>query len=101
MAIHITSKTKTLRVQPASKDELRFLIKEALEQQGPDADLNFIDTSLITDMSHLFRRSYDKGHVDDSVVFYIRDIKIDRWDTSNVTNMYAMFMEHTACPTRC
>lgn len=91
MAIHITSKTKPLRVQPTSKDELRSIIEQELKRQGPDADLNFIDTSLITDMSHLFRRSYDKGHVDDSVVFYIRDIKIDRWDTSNVTNMYAMF----------
>lgn len=91
MAIHITSKTKPLRVQPTSKDELRSIIEQELKRQGPDADLNFIDTSLITDMSNLFRRSYDKGHVDDSVVFYIRDIKIDRWDTSNVTNMYAMF----------
>ena len=91
MGIHITSKTKPLRVQPTSKDELRSIIEQELKRQGPDADLNFIDTSLITDMSYLFRRSYDKGHADDSVVFYIRDIKIDRWDVSNVTNMYAMF----------
>lgn len=91
MAIHITSKTKPLRVQPTSKDELRSIIEQELKRQGPDADLNFIDTSKITDMSYLFRRSYDKDRVDDSSQFYIRDIKIDSWDTSNVTNMYRMF----------
>ena len=103
MAIHITSKTKSLRVQPSSKDELRSIIEQELKRQGPDADLNFIDTSftvrtacphdVITDMSYLFRRSYDKGHVNDSVVFYIRDIKIDSWDVSNVVNMYRMFSD--------
>ena len=91
MAIHITSKTKSLRVQPSSKDELRSIIEQELKRQGPDADLNFIDTSKITDMSYLFRRTYDNDFVADSVVFYIRDIKIDQWDTPNVTNMYAMF----------
>ena len=91
MAIHITSKTKPLRVQPTSKDELRSIIEQELKRQGPDADLNFIDTSKTTDMSYLFRRSYDKDRVDDSSQFYIRDIKIDSWDTSNVTNMYRMF----------
>lgn len=91
MAIHITSKTKSIRVQPTSKDELRSIIEQELKRQGPDADLNFIDTSKITDMSYLFQRAYGKGRVDDSVVFYVRDIKIDQWDTSNVTNMYCMF----------
>ena len=91
MAIHITSKTKPLRVQPTSKDELRSIIEQEIKHQGPDADLNFIDTSFITDMSYLFSRSYDKVQVGDSVVFYIRNIKIDQWDTSNVINMYSMF----------
>ena len=54
MAIHITSKTKSLRLQPTSKDELRSIIEQELELQGPDADLNHIDMSLITDMSMLF-----------------------------------------------
>ena len=65
MAIRITSKTKSLRLKPTSK--------------GPDADLNFIDTSLITDMSMLFWR------------IKIGNIKIDQWDTSNVTKMIATF----------
>ena len=87
MALHITSKTKSLRVQPTSKDELRFLIKEELDRQGPDADLNFIDTSEITDMSWLF--SYTEPYV------HPRNIKIDEWDTSKVTDMSYMFVN---CP---
>jgi hypothetical protein len=91
MVLHITSNSKSLSIQPTSKDELRSIIEQEIKRQGPDADLNFIDTSKITDMSYLFRRSYHKVYVGDSVVFYIRDIKIDQWDVSNVTNMYRMF----------
>ena len=79
MPIHITSKTKSLRVRPVSKDELRSIIEQELKRQGPDADLNFIDTSLITDMSELFWLTT------------IRNIKIDEWDVSKVTNMQNMF----------
>ena len=46
MSIHITSNTKLLKSKPANKEELRAIIKDELECQGPDADLNFIDTSL-------------------------------------------------------
>lgn len=63
--------TKTVR--PTTKAELRFVIKQELERQGWDADLNHIDTSLITDMSNLFW------------LLSPRSIKIDKWDVSNVT----------------
>lgn len=79
MPIHITSKTKSLRLQPKTKNELKQLIEQQLKEQGPDADLNFIDTSLITDMSELFWLTT------------IRNIKIDQWNTRNVTNMQTMF----------
>ena len=79
MSIHITSQTKSLVVRPTTKDELRSIIEKELYYQGLDADLNFIDTSLITDMSNLFN-SLD-----------IRNIKIDQWDTSNVKDMSQMF----------
>jgi len=79
MSIHITSQTKSLVVRPTTKDELRSLIEKELYYQGIDADLNFIDTSLITDMSNLFN-SLD-----------IRNIKIDSWNVSNVTDMSSMF----------
>lgn len=66
-------------LRPTTKAELKSIIKQELERQGWDADLNFIDTSLITDMSNLF----------DSLD--IRNIKIDEWDVSNVRNMSGMF----------
>ena len=65
--------------RPKNIKELRKLIVEQLKEQGPDADLNFIDTSKITDMSWLFSD------------LKIRNIKIDKWDTSNVTKMVSMF----------
>lgn len=80
MAIRITSKTRSAIQRPSSKAELRFMIEQELKRQGRDVDLNFIDTSEITDMSYLFNG------------LYIGYIKIDEWDTSNVTDMDGMFM---------
>jgi surface protein len=81
--IKITSKSKPLElIRPATKVELAVLIKEEVNKQGPDADLNFIDTSLITDMSYLFGVGG----------FSIGNIKIDQWDVSNVKNMSYMFI---------
>ena len=77
--LRITSKTKSLRLQPKTKNELKQLIEQELQRQGPDADLNFIDTSKITDMSELFWS------------LNVRKIKIDEWDVSKVTNMQNMF----------
>ena len=81
MSLQITNSTKSVRVRPTTKDDLRNLIESELKRQGPDADLNFIDVSSITDMSYLFYR------------LDIRNIKIDSWDTSNVTNMADMFWD--------
>ena len=39
---------------PETKEELQDIIKQRIEQEGPEADLNDIDTSNITDMSSLF-----------------------------------------------
>ena len=80
--IKITSKTMSAAVRPKSKNELEQLIQKELQRQGPDADLNFIDTSLMTDMSALFA---NYGAIT------IRNIKIDEWDVSNVTDMEHMF----------
>ena len=62
-------------VKPATQGELRKLIWEHRDT----CDLNFIDTSLITDMSHLFEGD---SHF---------NCRIDQWDTSNVTSMESMF----------
>ena len=78
--LKITSNSKSATITPTSSEQLQSIIKDELERQGPDADLNHIDTSEITDMSYLFV-NYNT----------IRNIKIDQWDTSNVTNMVGMF----------
>lgn len=85
--LHINNDTKSLRVRPTTIDELRSIIKTELEQQGPDADLNHINTSEIKDMSELFYRINKKTPVG--------NIKIDKWDVSNVTDMESMFADCT------
>ena len=63
---------------PKTKEELKDIIKQRIESEGNDCDLNDIDTSNITDMSNLFAYSHFNGD-------------ISRWDVSNVTNMDNMF----------
>lgn len=79
--LRITSQTKSAVIRPTSKEELQSIIEYELERQGPDADLNHIDTEEITDMSLLFCNTY----------ISVRNIKIDQWNTSNVRDMNCMF----------
>ena len=62
-----------------SKEDLRKEIKEQLKIQGPSADLNELNTRYVYDMSHLFED------------LNIKNIKIDKWDVSNVKDMSYMF----------
>ena len=62
-----------------NKIELRRLINQRIEEQGPSCDLNDIDVSGITNMSHLFYRSKFNGD-------------ISGWDVSKVEDMREMFM---------
>ena len=66
---------------PKNKDELRKLLEQLLEERGPNANLNDIDTSEITDMSYLF--SYLNPH----------NIDISNWDVGKVTDMSYMFCD--------
>lgn len=50
MSLHIIPTTKSAKLKPTTRDELRKIIETELERQGPYADLNFIDTSEIDDM---------------------------------------------------
>ena len=64
--------------QPKTKKELKEIIEERISKEGPNCDLNDIDTSLITDMSYLFANK-------------LFNCNISEWNTSNVVNMIGMF----------
>ena len=67
--------------RPRNKHELLQIIQKLLKEGN--TDLNSIDTSYITDMSHLF---YD-------VRSEIKQIDISDWDVSNVTDMSDLFFK--------
>ena len=82
--LKITSKTKVNEkpkydYHPKTKEELKDLLKQLIEERGNEGDFNDIDTSKITNMSYLFYYK-DKFNGD-----------ISNWDVSNVTNMKHMF----------
>ena len=71
------------RVKPKNNEEFKKMVRNYIsvynKQVGPTGNLNFIDTSDITDMSGLFE-DQDRFWGD-----------ISEWDTSKVTNMHNMF----------
>ena len=93
-------------VQPKTKKELKTLIDKTIEEQGYACDLNFIDTSLITDMSAMFYHSKFNGNISSWDVSHVTNMHfmfsgskfngdISSWDVSNVTDMSKMFYD---CP---
>ena len=74
------SKNNNYKYFPETKRELKDIIKQRIEQEGNEGDLNDIDTSKITDMSELFSGLDFNGD-------------ISQWDVSNVTNMSFMFCQ--------
>ena len=75
---HYLNESVETTVQPKTKDELKKIIEDTIKEQGFNCDLNFIDTSLIKDMSRLFSRSKFNGD-------------ISKWDVSKVKKMTCMF----------
>src|SRR5574344_1054083 len=67
---------------PKTKDELKDIIKQKIELEGNECDLNDINTSNITDMSWLFDDNEFNGD-------------ISKWDVSNVTDMGGMFYNNS------
>ena len=72
------SSFSTYSCKPNNKKELINAIKSRMYIDGPECDLNDIDTSLITDMSWLFYESDFNGD-------------ISKWNVSNVVAMWSMF----------
>ena len=91
------------KVQPKNKAQLKSLIDHAFKHNI--YDLNFIDTSEITDMSWLFEyiscnfniSNWDVSNVKDMTgMFYCCkkfDCDLSNWNVSNVTDMHALFYE--------
>ena len=65
-----------------NRDDLEVVIKRTLEEEGLDADLNFIDIRKVEDLSELFENSKFNGD-------------ISNWNVNNVTNMDDIFYH---CP---
>ena len=99
-----SQKTKT---KPTTKAELQRLVDDAYRNGEPD--LNYIDTSVITDMSSLFSgktnfnadiSAWDTSQVTTMMEMFYEAIafnqNIGSWDTSKVTNMQSMFYEAKA-----
>lgn len=89
-------------IKPTSKEELQEIIEKTIEEQGLECDLNFINTSLITDMSELFSGSQFNGDISNWNVSKVKDMigmfcnsqfngDISDWDVSNVKYMREMF----------
>ena len=64
---------------PNDRKELKQIIVDTIKKEGNKCDLNFIDTSKITDMNYLFYNLTDF------------DGDISMWDVSNVVMMSGMF----------
>lgn len=91
-------------VRPKTKIELIKIIDRTIKEEGYDCDLNFIDTSLIKDMSGLFDGSKFNGDISKWDVSNVRNMEsmfygsvfngdISKWDVSKVRNMEAMFFK--------
>ena len=70
-------------IKVLSRNELIDVILKELKTQGSDADLNHIDVSSITSMCDLFYYV--------NLFVTVGNIKIDKWNVSNVIWMEGMF----------
>ena len=76
-----------------SKRELQKIIIDAIKENGPNCDLNWIDVSGITDMSFLFNFTECLDYIEATRfrAQYPFNCDISKWDVSNVKTMEGMF----------
>ena len=55
--------SRTGRLRPANRNELKEIIRRRIREQGPNCDLNDIDVSGIKDMYNLFYDTINKNIV--------------------------------------
>ena len=89
-------------VTPKNKNELIKIIRDTIEKEGLNCNLNFINTSKITDMSRLFEASSFDGDISEWDVHNVENMSsmfigskfnrdISNWDVRNVNDMHDMF----------
>ena len=105
---YITEKLKikksSYKYFPKTKEELKDLLKQLIEERGNEGDFNDIDVSNVTDMNSMFYDCYKFNQSlndwDVSNVINMADMfywcesfnqDISEWDVSNVTDMRSMF----------
>ena len=71
-------KTTNKDIIEANDDNIQDIVRSELSKLGPEADLNHIDVSKVTNMDSVFRLRQFNGD-------------ISAWDVSNVLNMDYMF----------
>ena len=103
----IIKKNKTINYKyfPETREELKNIIKERINSEGNEVDLNDIDVSNITDMSYLFSHTNFNGDISNWDVSNVTNMSnmfcwceqfnqdMSKWDVSNVTNMSYMFQK--------
>ena len=72
------------------KEHLQETIRQIIEAEGPNADLNHLDVSKLNDMSGLFGMLYENGEVK-YTGFPDFNGDISDWNVSKVQNMAMMF----------
>lgn len=78
---YLVSKTKEAGFGiKATNENIKDLVNESIKNYGTGVDLNFIDTSKVTNMNSLFDQTDFEGD-------------ISYWNVSNVTNMNYMFYQ--------
>ena len=75
-------------IKPKSKKALINIV-EYYNNKFPNESLNWLDVSMITNMSGLFAGADDMYH--DNFIFNNYNGDISQWDVSNVTDMSSMF----------
>ena len=81
------------RPRPKTREELQDMIITAIEKNGPEVDLNYIDVSGIYDMNHLFCLCHGNDNRDKDKILQSFNGDISDWDVSRVENMSAMFRD--------
>ena len=102
LVINKNTGKKYYKYFPETNDELQDIIKQRIEKEGNECNLNDIDVSKITDMSYLFMYSEFNGDISEWNVSNVKYMNcmfrhskfnqdISSWDVSNVEDMLYIF----------